>query len=74
MQNITTGMIKVGDYVKFAGRSSRNLTGCWWKATGIEGQTVHLVDRNGRARRVRTTWRYHELRAQKWEPGDDRND
>jgi hypothetical protein len=46
----------------------------WWKATGIEGEMLHLVDRHGHTARMRRTARYQHCRAIKWQPGDDRND
>lgn len=70
---IRNDMVKVGDFLRFTGSQSYLRT-AWWKADRIEGDTIHLVDRHGATARVRTTRRFHESHALKWEPGDDRND
>jgi hypothetical protein len=75
MRGITNDMVREGDYVKFRGhRVQRHLTVAWWKATSIEDNIIHLVDRHGATARMRTTPRYQHCHALRWEPGDDRSD
>lgn len=75
MQGMTNDMIKPGDFVKFRGHKVQDrLQDRWWKAERIEGTTVHLVDRHGATARVSAKRKYQEMRAMKWQPGDDRSD
>ena len=71
MRGATIEMVEVGEYVVIIGhRVQPRFSVDWMKAVAIEGNDLHLVDREGASYRFPRNRRIQDARAQVWEPGD----